>query len=80
MAKEKVTYEQYIYDEIIHITAKAILFDIDGLRYWVPKSIVSYDDNMFEIPSWFELEEAENFGIKSKQEEKSNKPFKNLFS
>lgn len=82
MARRKTTYETYQYESIIHMTSRAVLFESNGIRYWIPKSVVEYDNDTFTVPSWFELTEADDFEIQNTQENKSNsnRPFKGLFN
>lgn len=35
-----------------HQTAAAYLVEIDGEKYWVPKSQCEYDDGVLTIPEW----------------------------
>ena len=47
-------------DELIHETEKAVLYRIEGDKYWVPKSVIYSDitDDEIEIAIWFAKNEG----------------------
>ena len=41
------------YEEIKHETDRAMLYVIDGVEHWIPKSqIIDDDGDMVAIPTW----------------------------
>lgn len=58
------TFVSMQYSNIEYETTKAILFEIQGVKYWIPKSIVTYENGTLTIPDWFNLRCADNFNLK----------------
>lgn len=48
------------YDELLHETDLARLFDINGEEVWLPKSIckLDKDDSTIEMPEWLANKES----------------------
>lgn len=55
--------------ELEHETANAYLLKIDGEKYWLPKSQVTFEDGTAEIPYWL---------IKSMEPASDTRKFKKL--
>jgi hypothetical protein len=51
--------ETYAVDSLVHETDGAYLLEIEGLRYWIPKSVCEYTGDFVEVQSWYTMEEAE---------------------
>jgi len=56
------TFTEYDDVEVERHTNAATLFIIEGVKYWVPKSVYKdgYDDNCLTLPDWFELKPADS--------------------
>jgi len=45
--------------ELRHETDAAFLIEVDGVKEWVPKSLVEYDgDETFTMPEWLAIEKG----------------------
>ena len=48
------------YDEIEHETDEAVMFEIDNLLVWLPKSQIEFDrdEKTIELPEWLAVEKG----------------------